>query len=156
MCTITSIDVTPIDVGAYGDGQIEDERNAFRDGEIEFYQLNEDAYGFARNYGGKSLLSGYYIHNRLFREEEDPGTHLQLTGTGNTADQYTKATLLRGTRLAVGYINHGRGMQARVSAFDIDKMKFYASHSIAARPSNLIAKVAHILEWFEKYRTADD
>ena len=28
-----------------------------------------------------------------------------------------------------------------------------ASHGIAARPSNLIAKVAHILEWFEKYRT---
>lgn len=26
-----------------------------------------------------------------------------------------------------------------------------ASHSIAARPSNLIAKVAHILAWFEKY-----
>lgn len=27
-----------------------------------------------------------------------------------------------------------------------------ASHGIAARPSNLIAKVAHILEWFGKYR----
>ncbi|SHF94466.1 Dipeptidyl aminopeptidase/acylaminoacyl peptidase [Salegentibacter echinorum] len=27
-----------------------------------------------------------------------------------------------------------------------------ASHSIAARPSNLIAKVAHILAWFEKYK----
>ncbi len=28
-----------------------------------------------------------------------------------------------------------------------------ASHGIAARPSNLIAKVAHILKWFAKYRT---
>ncbi len=28
-----------------------------------------------------------------------------------------------------------------------------ASHGIASRPSNLIAKVAHILAWFEKYRT---
>jgi dipeptidyl aminopeptidase/acylaminoacyl peptidase len=27
-----------------------------------------------------------------------------------------------------------------------------ASHGIAARPSNLITKVAHILAWFEKYR----
>jgi len=27
-----------------------------------------------------------------------------------------------------------------------------ASHSITARPSNLIAKVAHVLAWFEKYR----
>lgn len=27
-----------------------------------------------------------------------------------------------------------------------------ASHGITARPSNLIAKVAHILKWFEKYR----
>jgi len=27
-----------------------------------------------------------------------------------------------------------------------------ASHSIAARPSNLIAKVAHTLAWFEKYK----
>ena len=27
-----------------------------------------------------------------------------------------------------------------------------ASHSIAARPSHLIAKVAHILRWFEDYR----
>lgn len=28
-----------------------------------------------------------------------------------------------------------------------------SSHGIANRPSNLIAKVAHILRWFEKYRT---
>ena len=28
-----------------------------------------------------------------------------------------------------------------------------ASHGIASRPSNLIAKVAHILKWFAKYRT---
>jgi acylaminoacyl-peptidase len=28
-----------------------------------------------------------------------------------------------------------------------------ASHGIADRPSNLIAKVQHILGWFEKYRT---
>ena len=27
-----------------------------------------------------------------------------------------------------------------------------ASHEIAAKPSNLIAKVAYILGWFEKYR----
>ena len=27
-----------------------------------------------------------------------------------------------------------------------------AYHGIAARPSNLIAKVIHILGWFEKYR----
>ena len=26
-----------------------------------------------------------------------------------------------------------------------------ASHGIAARPSNLISKVAHVLKWFEKY-----
>lgn len=31
-----------------------------------------------------------------------------------------------------------------------------AGHGIAARPSNLIAKVAHILKWFEKYRTDKD
>ncbi len=30
-----------------------------------------------------------------------------------------------------------------------------ASHGIAARPSNLISKVAHILEWFEIYRVED-
>jgi dipeptidyl aminopeptidase/acylaminoacyl peptidase len=27
-----------------------------------------------------------------------------------------------------------------------------ASHNIAARPSQLITKVAHVLAWFEKYR----
>ncbi|MFQ5927358.1 MAG: prolyl oligopeptidase family serine peptidase [Terriglobia bacterium] len=31
-----------------------------------------------------------------------------------------------------------------------------ASHGIAARPSNLIAKVAYILAWFEKHRTNKD
>ncbi|MCH6554180.1 MAG: hypothetical protein IH793_08495, partial [Acidobacteria bacterium] len=31
-----------------------------------------------------------------------------------------------------------------------------ASHGITRRPSNLIAKVAHILTWFEKYRTKRD
>jgi len=30
------------------------------------------------------------------------------------------------------------------------------SHGIAARPSNLIAKVAHILEWFERYRAEEE
>ena len=30
-----------------------------------------------------------------------------------------------------------------------------ASHGIAARPSHLIAKVVHILDWFEDYRTED-
>jgi acylaminoacyl-peptidase len=30
-----------------------------------------------------------------------------------------------------------------------------ASHDIAARPSQLIAKVAHVLAWFEKYRLRD-
>ena len=29
-----------------------------------------------------------------------------------------------------------------------------ASHNIVARPSHLIAKVAHVLAWFEKYRQA--
>jgi acylaminoacyl-peptidase len=28
-----------------------------------------------------------------------------------------------------------------------------APHGIARRPSNLIAKVTHVLAWFEKYRT---
>ena len=28
-----------------------------------------------------------------------------------------------------------------------------ASHGIAARPSHLLSKVAHVLAWFEKYRT---
>ena len=28
-----------------------------------------------------------------------------------------------------------------------------ASHGIAARPSNLIAKVGHVLAWFDRYRT---
>ena len=31
-----------------------------------------------------------------------------------------------------------------------------ASHGIAARPSNLITKVAHTLAWFEKYRAGND
>ena len=31
-----------------------------------------------------------------------------------------------------------------------------ASHSIAARPSNLIAKVTYILGWFDRYRTEND
>ena len=32
----------------------------------------------------------------------------------------------------------------------------WASHDVAARPSNLIAKVAHIIAWFDKHRTAVD
>jgi acylaminoacyl-peptidase len=31
-----------------------------------------------------------------------------------------------------------------------------ASHGIAARPSHLLTKVAHILGWFERYRTSQD
>ena len=28
-----------------------------------------------------------------------------------------------------------------------------ASHGIAARPSNLLSKVGHILAWFDRYKT---
>ncbi len=31
-----------------------------------------------------------------------------------------------------------------------------ASHGIAARPSHLIAKVAHVLAWFERYDAVVD
>jgi acylaminoacyl-peptidase len=31
-----------------------------------------------------------------------------------------------------------------------------ASHNIAARPSRMITKVAHVLEWFERHRASDD
>jgi acylaminoacyl-peptidase len=31
-----------------------------------------------------------------------------------------------------------------------------ASHAIASRPSRLIAKAAHVLAWFERYRSSDD
>jgi dipeptidyl aminopeptidase/acylaminoacyl peptidase len=30
-----------------------------------------------------------------------------------------------------------------------------AYHGITARPSNLIAKIANVLEWFDRYRTSD-
>jgi acylaminoacyl-peptidase len=30
-----------------------------------------------------------------------------------------------------------------------------ASHDISARPSLLVAKVAHILAWFDEYRVRD-
>ena len=126
-CTATSLDVELITSVEYEDPEMENERSAFRDGKMEFYRLNKDASGLARNFGGHSEKRGFYIHNRMFTVSETANIaeHLHLLSTGNTGEKYTKLKLPAGTRIAIGYIANGRGMQARVSAADKDKIEFY-------------------------------
>lgn len=126
--TTTALNVAEISLDAYGDDRIKKELDAFLNRQVKFYQLKEDAYGFARNFGGGTTQDGLYIHNRLFQDFEDPQNHLNLNtlhNTHNTAQEYTKVKLLKRLRLAVGYIDGGRGMQARISCLDKDKVIFY-------------------------------
>ncbi len=123
--TSTVLDVTPILSSEYGDPEIENQLESFRDGQVQFFRLNEDVTGFARNFGGSSEVRGGYIHNRFFVPGENPLVHLDLENSGNTAENYTKVKLQAGTRIAVGYIQRGLGMQARVSIADRENMEFY-------------------------------
>lgn len=104
---------------------MEEERRAFQDGKIEFFRLNKDAIGLARNFGGHAEKQGLYIHNRMFTETENSVEHLHLRDTCNTAEEYTKVKLPEGTRIAIGYISNGKGMQARVSGADRHKVESY-------------------------------
>jgi len=122
VCTTTSINVSRIDLNTYGDKEIIDELNAFQNREVEYYQVNEDSIGFARNFGGKAQSLGLYIHNRLFKKSENPVEHLALDSEFNTGENYTRVLLQKGIRIAVGYIANGRGMQARISSLDKDKI----------------------------------
>lgn len=122
-CTSTLLDVTEITCEGYGDPEIDKEKSAFQ-GPVRFFILNEDTIGFARNFGGSSKMRGHYVHNRLFKRMEDVVQHLQLAGTGNTAEKYVLVRLAAGTRVAIGHIANGKGMQARVSSADTGALEF--------------------------------
>ena len=74
-----------------------------------------------------SLVGNVKTPTMLLTGEEDYRTPM------SESEQYYQALQLRGIDSAL----------VRIPG---------ASHGITAHPSNLIAKVAHILEWFEKHR----
>ena len=78
-----------------------------------------------------SLVGNVTTPTMLLTGEEDYRTPMA------ESEQYYQALVLRGIDTAL----------VRIPG---------ASHGITARPSRLIAKTAHILAWFERYRTADD
>lgn len=126
-CTTTTLDVTPISAEEYGDPAIQAELEFFENGGVQFFCLNQDTIGFARNHGGQSGERGHYVHNRLFAASENPVDHLQLTNTANTAENLSLAKLPTGSRIAIGYIAGGKGMQVRVSRLDVGRVEYHVT-----------------------------
>ncbi len=122
--TITSIEVEEIDYKSYEDDSINNEIDSFVNGEVTYYRIKEDISGFSRNYGGESKREGLYVHNRVFKTDEDPINHLALQDYNNTAEEYTLIELHKGARIAVGSIANGKGMQARISKSDLNKINY--------------------------------
>ncbi len=121
VCTSTVLRVSDIDQSSYGDNMSENEMQSFKDGKITYLRLEEPIKGFARNYGGDSHQNGLFIHNRTFKNEESSIEHLYLNETKNTGEKMCLVELDKGARLAVGFIEKGKGMQARIS--NQDKVK---------------------------------
>jgi len=122
-CTTTSMDVAPITKDEYGDPEIDKELAAFENG-IRFFRLNTGVAGLARSHDGKGNRRGLYLHNRIFAGSENPAEHLQLRATGNSGADLSIEELPAGTRIAVGYIKGGKGMQVRVSTQDRKKTRY--------------------------------
>ena len=110
------------------------------------FVLTADAYAFFTQYWFPGLpwdhIEHYWQRSPLSRVGNVSTPTMLLTGEEDyrtpisESEQYYQALKLRGVDTLL----------VRVPG---------ASHGIAARPSHLIAKVLHVLEWFERYDVSD-
>jgi len=124
ICTTTSILVTEINENEYGEQLNESEVSSFKNQEVKYYAVQENITGLSRYFGAKSQREGRYICNRIFKENENPIEYLDLKSTENSGERACLVNLPKGTRIAVGDINQGKGMQARISGLDLSKVEY--------------------------------
>ncbi|MFT6134804.1 MAG: acylaminoacyl-peptidase [Cyclobacteriaceae bacterium] len=113
-------------------------------------------YSFVLYSDGGEVYSKYWFDKKPW---EDPESYLRRSPLTYVADITTPTMLLTGeedfrTPIAESEQFYGALKLQNVEAALVRIPG--ASHGIANRPSNLIAKMASILAWFEKYKTSDE
>ncbi|MGA9270223.1 MAG: S9 family peptidase, partial [Lutimonas sp.] len=109
-------------------------------------------YSFVLYADGAAFFSKYWFANKPWEEPENYLKRSPLSYVGNVT---TPTMLLTGEEDFRTPIAESEQFYAALKLENVETALVRipgASHGIANRPSNLIAKIASILAWFEKYR----
>lgn len=110
------------------------------------------------NWYSKVLVADnyYYYHDYRYPGSpwENPETYHQYSPISRVADIETPTLVMVGTADLRTPLSESKQLYHALKLRRIDTALVEipgAAHNIAARPSQLIAKVAHVLAWFERY-----
>lgn len=109
-------------------------------------------YSFVLYADGANFFSKYWFPNLPW---EDPEPYLRRSPLSYVGNIKTPTMLLTGEEDYRTPIAESEQLYAALKLQDVEASMVRipgASHGIAARPSNLIAKIAAILAWFDKYK----
>ena len=109
-------------------------------------------YSFVLNSDGIAFFSKYWFPNKPW---ENPENYLKRSPITYVANVKTPTMVLNGEEDYRTPISEAEQFYAALKLEHVETALVRipgASHGIADRPSNLIAKIASILAWFEKYR----
>jgi len=109
-------------------------------------------YSFVLYADNPSFFSKYWFPNKPW---EDPENYLKRSPLSYVGNVNTPTMLLTGEEDYRTPIAESEQFYAALKLENVETALVRipgASHGIANRPSNLVAKIASILAWFEKYR----
>lgn len=113
-------------------------------------------YSFVLYADGVQFFSKYWFGKKPW---EDPESYLKRSPLSYVANVTTPTMLLTGEEDFRTPIAESEQFYAALKLENVETAMVRipgASHGIANRPSNLIAKIASILAWFDKYKDADE
>jgi acylaminoacyl-peptidase len=112
-------------------------------------------YSFVLYADGAAFFSKYWFPNKPW---EDPENYLKRSPLSYVGNVNTPTMLLTGEEDYRTPISESEQFYAALKLENVETAMVRipgASHGIANRPSNLVAKIASILAWFEKYRDSE-
>jgi len=113
-------------------------------------------YSFVLYADNPSFFSKYWFPNKPW---EDPENYLKRSPLSYVANVTTPTMLLTGEEDYRTPIAESEQFYAALKLENVETALVRipgASHGIANRPSNLVAKIASILAWFERYRKSNE
>jgi acylaminoacyl-peptidase len=109
-------------------------------------------YSFVLYADGPGFFSKYWFPNKPW---EDPSSYLERSPISYVGNVTTPTMLLTGEEDYRTPIAESEQFYAALKLEEVETAMVRipgASHGIANKPSNLIAKIASVLAWFDKYR----
>ncbi|MEH6681848.1 MAG: S9 family peptidase [Sediminicola sp.] len=110
-------------------------------------------YSFVLYADGASFFSKYWFPNKPW---EDPSSYIKRSPISYVGNITTPTMLLTGEEDYRTPIAESEQLYAALKLQNVETAMVRipgASHGIANRPSNLVAKISSVLTWFDKYRT---